>query len=393
MLRMLTAGESHGPGLVMILEGMPAGLSIDSEYIDQFLARRQKGHGRGGRMGIEQDRVQILAGVRGRMTLGSPIAMLIANKDYENWARYMSPDEIETGKEVYRPRPGHADLAGAMKYNHQDFRNVLERASARETAARVAAGAICRKFLSALNINIYSQVTAIGPVRTETSGMLMDEEMQKLVEQSPVGTWDQIAAEKMTDAIDEAKSGGESLGGVFEISIHNTAPGIGSHVQWDRRLDARLTAAMMSIPAIKAVEVGEGFENAHLPGSRVHDEIQYGDREGLNRRHNRAGGIEGGISNGEPIMVRAYMKPIPTLYKPLLSVNTQTWEAEKADIERSDICAVPAARIVGEAMAAFALSEALTEKFGADSMSEMKEQYAGYLAYLEKVWQWKRTSF
>lgn len=393
MLKIATAGESHGPGLVVIIEGMPSGVRVNSEYINQQLKRRQRGYGRGGRMNIEADEAVIMSGIRNGATLGSPIALTIRNRDYENWREIMGADTATSERRIARPRPGHADLTGAMKYHHNDFRNVLERASARETAARVAAGAICREFLEELNIKIYSQVVAIGDVFSPTRGIKLTNDLQALIEQSEVACGDSDSSRKMIETIDQAKANGESLGGCFEIVVDNVPPGIGSYVDGYRRLDSALAAALVSIPAIKAVEIGDGVEAAHQPGSTVHDEIFYNEERGIFREQNRAGGIEGGMSNGEPIIVRAYMKPIPTLYKPLLSVNVDTWQETRADIERSDVCAVPAARVVGEAMISQVLARELLEKLSGDAMEEIVFNYRGYLEYLEKVWKWKKTLF
>ncbi|QGT98930.1 Chorismate synthase [Candidatus Syntrophocurvum alkaliphilum] len=393
MFRYTTAGESHGKGLVGIIEGMPSGLPITSEYINKQLKRRQQGYGRGGRMKIESDSVDIISGVRGGVTTGSPISFLIHNKDYENWQEVMDADEIVKGlKEVKRPRPGHADLPGAIKFNHLDMRNILERASARETAARVAVGAFCRKLLEYFNIYIYSQVLSIGEVSTlpkivnkENYQMFCDE-----IETSIVRCADKECEKKMVECIDKAKNAGESLGGSFEIGVIGVPVGLGSHVSWENRLDSQLAALIMGIPAIKSVEIGEGIENSKSLGSYVHDEIFYNDTTGLYRKTNRSGGIEGGISNGETINIKAYMKPIPTLYKPLTSVNISNWKEEKADIERSDICAVPAASIVGEAMLAFGITKAYIDKFGGDSIVEVEKNYYNYKDYMKKVWKWEK---
>ncbi|MGE5405183.1 MAG: chorismate synthase [Candidatus Saccharibacteria bacterium] len=394
MLKIQTAGESHGPGLITVIDGLPAGLEIETVYINEQLKRRQQGYGRGGRMKIESDQAEFLSGVRNGLTLGSPVTMMIRNRDYENWQETMSAAPgAKKDRQVHRPRPGHADLAGGMKYGHNDFRNVLERTSARETAARVAAGAICRKLLAEVNIEIYSRVIAIGQVCSECLEWAMTTENQLAIESSPVACTDEKAALQMINAIDQARENGESLGGVFELAACNVPPGLGSYVQWDQRLDSRIAAAMAGIPAIKAVELGEGVKAASSPGSQVHDEIFYSEDQGLYRTSNNAGGIEGGISNGEPILVRAYMKPIPTLYKPLISVNIQSWEAEKAEIERSDICAVPAARVVGEAVLCQVLASELVTKFGGDTMEELRNNFINYINYLKKVWRWKRTSY
>lgn len=396
MLKYVTAGESHGKGLIGVVEGLPAGVPISEEYINQQLRRRQQGYGRGARMKIESDQAEIISGVRDGLTLGSPLSFIIYNRDYENWQGIMSPGECERMEEraVNRPRPGHADLAGAMKYHQQDMRNILERASARETAARVAMGAVCGQLLQIFDIYIYSQVLAIGAVQAEgyqvNSGNR--QELADLTEASPVRCPDPAAASAMMALIDQAKQDGESLGGCFELGALGVPPGLGSHVSWETKLDGRIAGALMSIPAIKAVEIGEGFLNAGRPGSQVHDQI-YLNEQGIYHQSNRAGGLEGGISNGEIIWARAYMKPIPTLYKPLQTVNTMSWQEEKAVVERSDICAVPAAAVVGEAMLAFIMAQAALEKFGSDNAAEIQESYQRYLEYLRKVWQWQKTSY
>lgn len=395
MLRFLTAGESHGPGLVGIIEGLPAGLHITAEDINQELARRQKGYGRGGRMQIEQDEAVILSGVRNEITLGSPVSFVIWNRDHDNWSDIMGAGVCSKVDQrvVARPRPGHADLAGAMKYHHRDMRNILERASARETAARVAAGAFFKKFLEAFNIYIYSQVIEIGGIAALPAVITPYNlrEIKQAIENSPVRCYDQQAAQLMMDRIDQAKSEGESLGGMFEAGALGVPPGLGSHTAGELRLDSKLAALMMSIPAIKAVEIGEGIANSRLPGSQVHDAVYWQEQSGIQRITNRAGGVEGGISNGETVLTRSYMKPIPTLYKPLTSVNTSTWEEEKADVERSDICAVPAAAVVGEAMMAYGLAQAFCEKFASDHMDELQTSYREYRSYLKKVWKWAKT--
>ena len=358
MLRFITSGESHGKGLITIIEGLPSGLRVDEEYINRELARRQKGYGRGGRMQIETDEIEIFAGVRNGKTLGSPISFLIRNQDYENWQDIMNSGTCTRidEKVLTRPRPGHADLPGAMKYHHRDMRNVLERASARETASRVAAGAFFKLFLKQFDILIYSYVRSIGSVNIGTVGLEQDklEEFCARVEDSPLRCPDKESESKMIKLIEQAKKAGESLGGSFEVGAIRVYPGLGSHINWEYKLDGQIAAALMSIPAIKAVEIGDGIANASEFGSRVHDQIYYQEEQGLYRSSNRAGGIEGGISNGEAVWARAYMKPIPTLYKPLISVNTENWQEEKAQVERSDVCAVPAAAVVGEAMLAFA---------------------------------------
>jgi chorismate synthase len=380
MMRFLTAGESHGPGLSAIIEGLPANLPVSSERVNQDLARRQQGHGRGGRMKIETDRVKILSGTRFGRTLGSPLMLQIANKDFENWRGRMDPEGNEPANldVVTRPRPGHADLTGALKYHLNDVRDVLERASARETAARVAVGAVAKELLLAFGIRVFSQVCAIGDVAAPT---LAPDELHKRyleVEASPVRCADKKAEQAMKDTIDRAKAAGDSLGGVFEVIVMNVPPGLGSYVHWDRKLDGRLAGAFMSIQAIKGVEIGGGFGLASRPGSEVHDEIGYRDESGYYRMSNRAGGIEGGMSNGEPVVIRAAMKPIPTLYQPLKSVDMRDHQAFAATVERSDACAVPAAAVVGEAVAAWEIALALREKLGGDSLEEMTANLKHY---------------
>lgn len=390
MLRYLTAGESHGRELTAIIEGMPAGLEISSGHVDAELRRRQSGYGRGGRMKIETDRAEITSGVRHGRTLGSPIALVVKNKDWENWTGIMSPGAASAPAErvVTRPRPGHADLTGGMKYGHRDLRNVLERSSARETTMRVAAGTVARRLLEEFGINVYSWVTEIGGVK---AGGLdgAPAALFKGAEESEVRCPDTKASKAMMARIDKAKSEGDSLGGSFEVVITGVPPGLGSYVHYDRKLDARLAFALMSIQAIKGVEVGMGFEVSSRPGSEVHDEITYSAkgksaefwprRPGYFRRTNNAGGIEGGMSNGEPIVLRAAMKPIPTLYKPLRSVDIETKKPFKASVERSDTCAVPAAAVIAEAVAAFEVASLFVEKIGGDSVKEIRKNYTGYL--------------
>ncbi|MBI5562590.1 MAG: chorismate synthase [Deltaproteobacteria bacterium] len=401
MLRYLTSGESHGKELTAIIEGMPTGLDIAAAQIDRDLARRQAGYGRGGRMRIETDRVEITSGVRWGMTTGSPIALVIKNRDWENWLEAMAvaiPDAVEDERQVTRPRPGHADLAGGIKYGHRDLRNVLERSSARETAARVAAGAVAKRLLESFGITVASWVVEIGGVRWTRVRRLDAARLFAGAEASQVRCPDEGASARMMRRIDKAKAEGDSVGGVFEVAVTGVPPGLGSHVQWDRKLDARLAAALMSIQAIKGVEVGVGFKAASIPGSKTHDEIFYMAKAGtmtkaahaagpwwprsprFYRKTNNAGGIEGGMSNGEPIMLRAVMKPIPTLYRPLRSVDIGTKEPFKASVERSDACAVPAAAVVAEAAVAFEIAGAFMEKTGGDSLAEIKRNYEGYLA-------------
>ena len=376
MFRFLTAGESHGKGLVAIVEGMPAGLALDEDYIARDLARRQKGYGRGSRMAIERDRAEIISGVRHGLTIGSPISLLIWNRDWENWKQVMSVLPVEQEVEpVTRLRPGHADLAGAMKYNLDDVRPILERASARETASRVAVGAVARKLLAEFGIEIHSHTVCIGGHWAKQ----VEKVDWSKVEKSPVRCADSKAGKAMLSTIDEAKKSGDSLGGVFEVIAGGVPIGLGSHVHWDRRLNGRIAQAMMSINAIKGVEIGAGFDEASLPGSQVQDIIELGARRSWRHPTNRAGGIEGGMSNGEPIIVRAAVKPIPTMSKPLPSVDLRTGEKVEAHFERSDICVVPAAGVIGEAMLAIVLAEAVLEKFGGDHIDETLRNYQGYL--------------
>ncbi len=393
MLRYLTAGESHGQALVAIVEGVPAGLTIRPDFIEARLASRQSGHGRGARMKIERDRPQFLSGVRDGATLGSPVAVLIPNKDWENWRNVMAPFEVEAeaarAKAVERPRPGHADLAGALKYMHSDIRNVLERASARETAASTTVGAIAELLLLEFDIDIAAHVVRIGGVAADTS-RLTPKQIREKPEKSPVRCADDAAERKMMKAIDEAASAGDTLGGTVEVVVFNPPMGLGSHVQHDHRLDARLAAAAMGVPAIKAVEIGDGVLLGQTKGSQAHDEIFYSKKKGARsagfyRRTNRAGGIEGGISNGENIVVRATMKPIPTLGKPLRSVSMRTGKPAAAAVERADVCAVPAASVIVRAVVAIEIANAMTEKFGGDSLREMQRNFAGYLNAIGKL--------
>ena len=371
-VRYFTAGESHGPALTAIVEGLPSNIELCEDDINHHLARRQQGHGRGGRMAIEKDQVRFLSGVRWGKTLGSPVTLSIVNRDWENWEKKMSPraeDRVE-GIAIVHPRPGHADLTGMIKYRQDDARNVLERSSARETAMRVAVGALCMKFLNALGIEVCGYVTEICGVAASTELADYRERFAR-AETSPCRTFDADAEKDMIAAIDEAKAAGDSLGGVVEIVVLGAPVGLGSYVHWDRRLDGRLAAAVMSIQAFKGVEIGLGFEAARRPGSQVHDEIAYADRAFF-RKSNRAGGLEGGMTNGEAIIVRGAMKPIPTLYTPLETVDVRTKEPFKATVERSDVCAVPAAAVVAEAAVAITLAEAVLEKFGGDSLEEIQ---------------------
>lgn len=368
MLRYLTAGESHGPALTAVVEGLPAGLPVTAGYINTQLARRQMGYGRGGRMKIEKDEVKLLSGIRGSLTLGSPVTLQIANRDWDNWQSIMGAETADTSsRQVTVPRPGHGDLAGSIKYGHRDMRNILERASARETAARVAACTLGRCLLERLGCEVLSQVTRIGEVTARSTDL---EDIRNLVPKSELGCADPEAENRMKGLIDTARNNGDTLGGVFEIIVIGLPIGLGSHVQWDRRLDGRLAGAVMSIQAIKGVEIGLGFAAASLPGSRVHDAILPGEG-GLIRPTNHAGGLEAGITNGQPLVVRAAMKPIATLMQPLNSVDLTTGHQAPAAAERSDICAVPAAAVVAEAVVAFELAAAVMEKYGGDSMSEL----------------------
>lgn len=372
-LRYLTAGESHGPQLTTIIEGVPAGLTLFAEHINEDLARRQKGYGRGRRMQIEKDEVKILSGVRHGKTLGSPITLVVENRDWKHWTNIMGieplvDDTEEVKRKVTRPRPGHADLNGAIKYGHRDMRNVLERSSARETTVRVAAGAVAKRILSELGIRIASHVVEIGGVKAEHTAYTSLEELQRVTEQSPVRCFDAEAEKKMMAAIDEAKEKGDSIGGIVEVIVEGVPTGVGSYVHYDRKLDAKIAAAIVSINAFKGVEFGIGFEAARRFGSEVHDEIIWSKETGYTRKTNRLGGFEGGMTTGMPIVVRGVMKPIPTLYKPLMSVDIETKEPFAASIERSDSCAVPAASVVAEAVVAWEIAAAIVEQFGQDRM-------------------------
>ncbi len=381
MLRFLDAGESHGQALIAILEGIPAGLKIDLDFINSQLLLRQSGYGRGGRQKIERDRVEILSGVRFSETIGSPIAMMIKNRDHENWKDIMNPlGERNELRKVIRPRPGHADLTGYLKYDRDDIRDVLERSSARETAIRTAVGGVCELLLREVGVRLFSYVVSIGKVRSDID--VGDRELEKNTLNSPVFCPDKKAAGLMIAEIEQAKRDGDSVGGVVEVLARDVVAGIGSYSQWDRKLDARLAFGLMSIQAVKAVEIGDGFKNTYRFGSEVHDEIVY--ENGYKRKSNRAGGIEGGMSNGEDIVVRAYMKPIPTLKKGLGSVNVETHEAERSAFERSDVCAVPALSVVARAVVAFELARAYLEKFGSDTVRELTERVSVYREYLSK---------
>lgn len=386
MFRFTTAGESHGPSLLSVVEGVPAGLEIRAEEIDAELRRRQGGYGRGGRMRIESDRAEILSGVRHGQTLGSPIALQIRNRDWENWTVAMSASPVEQEadddlmRRVFLPRPGHADLVGILKYDRTDARDILERASARETAARVAAGSIAKQLLAALGVSVGSHVVMLGGIEARLPAELPDD-LNAESDPSPVRCLDAEAEGRMIDAIDEAKRNGDTLGGVFEVVVRGLPVGLGSHVSWDRKLDGRLAGAMMSIQAIKGVEIGMGFEAGARPGSRVHDEIVSGDA-GYGRAGNAAGGLEGGITTGLPVVIRAAMKPISTLMQPLRTIDIRSGERGDAVRERSDVCALPAAGVVGEAMAAIVLADAFLEKFGGDSIGELRRNLDGYRSHI-----------
>lgn len=378
-MRYLTAGESHGPQLTTILEGVPAGLPLTVEDINDDLARRQKGHGRGRRMQIEKDTVNILSGVRHGQTLGSPITLAVTNDDWKHWTKIMGieplsqEDQEEVKRKVTKPRPGHADLNGAIKYGHRDMRNVLERSSARETTVRVAAGAVARKFLAELGIKVAGHVTEIGGVKAEPQPIANLDDLKAQTEASPVRCYDKKVEQEMMDAIDTAKENGDSIGGIVEVIVEGVPAGVGSYVHYDRKLDAKVAASIMSINAFKGVEFGVGFQAASLPGSKVHDEIAWSEDRGYYRLSNNLGGFEGGMTTGMPIVVRGVMKPIPTLYKPLQSVDIDTKEPFQASIERSDSCAVPAASVVAEAVVAWEIAQAIVEQFGQDRMDLIKE--------------------
>ena len=381
-IRFSTAGESHGRALVALVEGLPAGMPVEVEVINRELERRQWGYGRGGRMKIERDRAEVLSGVRHGLTLGSPVALLIENKDWVNWSDVMSaePREVPEGKSrrVSRPRPGHADLAGGQKFAARDLRDILERASARETAARVACGALAKQLLAAFGVEVRSHVVQLGGV-PDAPLELSWEQLAAIPEDAPLRCADAEAQARMVALVDEARRAGDTLGGVFEVVARGLVPGLGSHTSWGEKLDGRLAQALMSIPAVKAVSLGAGVEGASLPGSRVHDEIGYDAESRQFRRHtNRAGGLEGGITNGEELRARGYLKPISTLRRALRSVDINTKEEQAAAFERSDVTAVPAAGVIGEAMVSLVLASALREKFGGDHLAEMRRNFEGY---------------
>lgn len=387
MFRFTTAGESHGPALIAIVEGLPAGLPVNLDAINTDLRRRQHGYGRGGRMKVERDAVEIISGVRHGFTLGSPIALRIENKDWSNWTEVMSVEPVELdpkeAKRLTRPRPGHADLAGGLKYGARDLRDVLERASARETAARVACGALAKLLLREFGIEIRGHVVQLGGIPSRPVEATW-EQINAIPSDAPLSCADTAAQEQMVELIDEARRDGDTLGGIFEVVAHGVTPGLGAHTSWREKLDGRLAQAIMSIPAVKAVSLGAGVEAVAQPGSQVHDEIEYDAANGFSRPTNRAGGLEGGITNGEELRVRGYLKPISTLRRPLRSVDINTKEASPAGFERSDTTAVPAAAVIGEAMLALLLAEAMREKFGGDSLAEMKRNYGGYREQLKQ---------
>lgn len=385
-LRYLTAGETHGPQLTAIIEGLPSNLKLDFEELNFQLQRRQKGHGRGRRMQIEKDTAEIVGGVRHGKTTGAPVALVVQNNDWKHWTKVMNIEPIEGSDEekrrVHRPRPGHADLNGGLKYNLKDLRNVLERSSARETAARVGVGAIARQLLAEFGIKVAGQVIRIGEIEAPANDLPIDE-LIRLTEESSVRVVDKDTEDKMTAYIDGIKAEGDSIGGIVECIIEGVPVGLGSHVQWDRKLDGRIAGAVMSINAFKGCEIGIGFEAAKLRGSQVHDEIMYEAEKGYHRATNRLGGFEGGMTNGEQIVVRGVMKPIPTLYKPLRSVDIDTKEPFTAQVERSDSCAVPAASVVMEHVVAWEVAKAFLEKFGGDSVEEIRANLKSYQEQLE----------
>jgi chorismate synthase len=382
MLRFTTSGESHGRALVAIIEGLPAGLPVDQELIDRELSRRQLGYGRGGRMKIEKDHAEILSGVRHGLTLGSPVALMIENKDWPNWTEVMAaePREIvaEKSRRLKRPRPGHADLAGGLKYDTRDLRNILERASARETTARVACGALAKQLLSSFGAEVRSHVIQLGGIPSVPLELSWAQ-IAAIADDAPLHCADAEAEQRMIELIDQRRSEGDTLGGVFEVAARGVVPGLGSHTSWDLKLDGRLAQAVMSIPAVKAVAIGAGAEASSLAGSEVHDEISYNaETQEFIRETNRAGGLEGGITNGEEIRVRGHLKPLSTLRRALRSIDIDTKEPETAGFERTDTTAVPAAGVIGESMVALVLAGAMREKFGGDSLGEMKRNFEGY---------------
>jgi chorismate synthase len=397
MLRYFTAGESHGPCLTAMIDGVPAGFPVDVAKINHDLWRRQQGYGRGGRMLIEKDEVEIRSGIRWGETLGSPVALGIENRDWKNWTKKMSsaPEDRDEKIAVTKPRPGHADLTGILKYNHSDIRNVLERASARDTVSRTAVGSFCKQLLSPFGIKVMGYLRSLGNIEAKSDGMTYEEIFAR-AEESPVRIADKDAEEKMIALIDDCKNKGDTLGGIFEVVVLGLPPGLGSHTQWDRKLDGRLARALMSVQAIKGVEIGLGFEMARRRGSQVHDEIFFDPNKmvsegtprivptGFYRGSNNSGGTEGGMTNGSPLVVRAAMKPISTLMSPLKSVDLKSKQPADASVERSDVCSAPAAAVVGEAVVAFELAAAFLEKFGGDSLREITRNYEGYLEQIKQ---------
>jgi chorismate synthase len=391
VLRLTTAGESHGPGLTCIVEGLPAGLELDRELMDRDMARRQLGHGRGGRMKIERDRIDVTAGVRHGRTMGGPVALQVANRDYANWEERMNPWPVEAEiAEVHLPRPGHADLVGTQKYRLTDVRNVLERASARETAARVAGGTVAKALLRAVGVEIRSHVTQIGPIAVPAREEPLTVEDFEGVDDDPVRCLDPDSSRKMVSHITVQRKANESIGGTYEVVAFGLVPGLGSHVSWEERLDGRLAGAICSVQACKGVEFGDGFRLAAAPGSQAHDEIFHNEERGFHRTTNHAGGLEGGMTTGDPLVARAAMKPIPTLTKPLRSVDIDTLEPAEALRERTDSCVVPAAGVVGEAMVAYVLADAYRRKFGGDHIDDVVEAVD---RYRERIgWQVRSSS-
>jgi chorismate synthase len=389
MFRFTTAGESHGKALVAVIEGLPAGLKVDLDYINGELKRRQQGYGRGHRMKIESDRIEVISGVRHGLTLGSPVAAMIVNRDFSNWQDVMSAEPVEFTEEkrarrVKRPRPGHADLAGGLKYGTHDLRDILERASARETAARVVVGGFAKLLLREFGIEIASHVIMLGGIPEEPI-LAKWEAIKRIQQDEKLRCVDGQVTEKMIQRIDQARADGDTLGGIFEVVAHAVPVGLGSHTQWDLRLDGRLAQAIMAIQAVKAVEIGMGTSGARLPGSQIHDQIGYNKKlKSFTRSTNRAGGIEGGISNGQEIRVRGYLKPISTLRQPLESVDVDTKESSSAAFERSDVTAVPAGGVIGEAAVAIVLAAAICEKLGGDSLQEMKKNFENYTEVLKE---------
>ncbi len=385
MLRFFTAGESHGPCLTAIVEGFPAGVPIDVTQINHDLSRRQQGYGRGGRMKIEKDEALIQSGVRWGESLGSPITLMVQNRDWRNWEKRMSPfaEDKDENIAVTRPRPGHADLTGVLKYNHRDIRNILERASARETAARVAIGGLAKCLLSPFGIQVIGYVTEIGGIVANHESLTTQEIYEK-AEVSPVRLADGEAEKKIIALIDQCKKQGDTLGGVVEVAATGLPPGLGSFAQWDRKLDGRLGAALLSLQSAKGVEVGLGFATAKLPGSQVHDEIAFDHNTGFTRQSNNSGGTEGGMSTGEPLRIKVAFKPLSTLMRPLRSVDIRTKEPIEATIERSDVCAIPAAAVIAEAVMAYVLAQVFLEKFGGDSLAEITRNYDGYLEHVRQ---------